>query len=87
MPATVGTASMDLALDLLGSTHTGIEDFFVESLDAEWQAVFVGPAIVAISHPELGGAGTPAPQGIAVKVRMVLKRPGLVRGLEFGLSG
>jgi xylulokinase/erythritol kinase len=31
MPAMVGTASMDLTLDLLGSTHTDIEDFLAES--------------------------------------------------------
>ena len=31
MPAMVGTASMDLTLKLLGSTHTDIEDFLAES--------------------------------------------------------
>jgi sugar (pentulose or hexulose) kinase len=31
MPAMVGTASMDLTLDLLGSTHTDIEDFLAKS--------------------------------------------------------
>ena len=31
MPAMVGTASMDLTLDLLGSTHADIEDFLAES--------------------------------------------------------
>jgi len=31
MPAMVGTASMDLTLELLGSTHADIEDFLAES--------------------------------------------------------
>jgi sugar (pentulose or hexulose) kinase len=31
MPAMVGTASMDLTLELLDSTHTDIEDFLAES--------------------------------------------------------